>query len=188
MYSLINLISQLFNGITPWVVIAPWEQAVRVRLGKHIKLLESGIHLRLPFIDRVAIQSVRMRLNCLGRQVLTDGTGQTLTISATIGYSITDLLLLYQTLHDADGTIQNIAQAAVAEYVAKSNLKNLSPAAIETGVNKSISLEKFGLGNINFHVVEFSRCKTYRLVGDYAPFAGGEGLRMNTFTDSSPRV
>ena len=46
--TVINGISSLFsyisNLLTWWIVLAPWEQAVRVRLGKHITVISAGIH------------------------------------------------------------------------------------------------------------------------------------------------
>ena len=56
-----ELFAQLSNVLTWVVVVAPWEQALRIRWGKTATLLKGGVYLRIPFIDRIYRQSVRKR-------------------------------------------------------------------------------------------------------------------------------
>jgi len=94
-----NLFSRLIEKFRSlfiwWVIITPWEQVLRVRLGKHLKLLEEGIHLKIPGIDYIFRQSTRMRVGLLPTQTLTTEDNKTLTIRGMIVYSIADLELLY---------------------------------------------------------------------------------------------
>lgn len=63
MNELFGAIFRFFRQFQIWVVVAPWEQAVRVRLGKHLSVLNAGVHLKLPFADLVYLQSVRLRIS-----------------------------------------------------------------------------------------------------------------------------
>ena len=42
MNQILDLIREFFRLFQWWVIIAPWEQAVRVRAGKHLTLLQPG--------------------------------------------------------------------------------------------------------------------------------------------------
>ena len=57
---ILSIIGDLFTWI---VIVAPWEQALRIRLGKRVKLCKAGCYLRIPFIDRIYRQSIRRRLS-----------------------------------------------------------------------------------------------------------------------------
>ena len=68
--ALLKQIGQIFRW---WVIVAPWEQGLRVRAGKHVLLLKPGLHVRIPYIDQVFIQSSRLRIVHLAMQtVLTE--------------------------------------------------------------------------------------------------------------------
>ena len=55
-------VRQFLKALQMWVTIAPWEQGLRVRLGRRVKLLGAGVHLRLPVLDVLYIQTVRTRI------------------------------------------------------------------------------------------------------------------------------
>jgi hypothetical protein len=48
-----QIIEALKGLLVWWVTVAPWERALRVRLGKRVTLLGPGVHLRIPVADRV---------------------------------------------------------------------------------------------------------------------------------------
>jgi hypothetical protein len=79
---------QFFRALQVWVTIAPWEQGLRVRLGQRVKLLRAGIHLKLPIIDVLYIQTVRARISALGRQIAATRDGKAVTLSGAVGYAI----------------------------------------------------------------------------------------------------
>lgn len=159
-----ELLSQIARLFTWVLMVSPWEQALRVRAGKHVKLLHAGAHLRIPFIDRVFRQSVRRRLCTIPPQTVTTADGKTITIGALLGYSIVDLLKLYQTLHDAHDTIEAEASAAVADYVATHDLCECRPLLIQEWVLQRIDLMQYGLSRAEFRISCFAVVRTLRLI------------------------
>lgn len=176
-----NSLRQLFDAIRGllvwWVVVAPWEQAIRVRLGKHVELLGPGVHLRIPGADRYYLQSVRTRISSLPPQTLTTKDGRSLTISVSLRYAISDLLVLYNTLHHAEGTLANIVLGAVGEFVMEHNLVDCQPGTIGPWVVKRINLSRYGLKDASITVLTFAAVKTYRLImGDGQAWLAGDSL------------
>lgn len=160
-----------------WVIVAPWEQAIRVRLGKKVALLPAGIHLRIPGVDRIYLQSVRVRISSLPPQTLTTRDNRALTIAVTMRYSISDLLTLYNTLHHAEGTLANIVLGAVGEFVVNNDLADCRPAALSAWVEGRIKLERYGLKDVAVTVMTFAAVRTYRLImGDGTSWLAGDNL------------
>lgn len=181
MNSVRELLNQLLNLFRWWVIVVPWEQGVRVRLGKHVTVLRAGAHFRVPVLDKVYKQSVRRRFSITGVQTLTTSDGQALTISGELGYAISDILRLYDTLHHAEDSIESEVRALVADFVAGQTLSECRPAALMEAVNTALDLSKYGLTSSYWYVSTFAAVKTYRLLqGEPRDWARGGSLTMDT--------
>lgn len=167
MMSLLDLIRQSIGQVlTWWVIVAPWEQALRVRAGKRTAVLGAGIYLRIPFIDVVYRQTVRRRPCTLPTQTMTTADGKTLTIGAVVGYSINDIRKLYDTLHDADATLVNMTASAIAREVAGRRLEDCSPATIAELASNHLRFEKYGLSAGVVQITDWAVIRAYRLISD----------------------
>lgn len=165
MQSLVDLIRSFFRGVRPWVVISPWEQGLRVRLGKHVRVLGAGVHLRIPGLDVVHIQSVRRRISTIGTQTLTTTDDRTITVAGSLGYEIADIEKLYRGLHHAEDTLQQLGRRAIAKYVTIHQLSDCTPRQLE-GLADELAFEEYGLHNPELAITDFAVVKTYRLIGD----------------------
>ena len=169
-------ISQLLIWIkglfTWWVVIVPWEQGVRVLLGKRRRLLKPGVAFRLPIVHLIFKQSVRLRSSDLQLQTLTTSDGDTVAIAGAILYRITDVLKLYDTLHLAQETIVDMAAGAIAEAVHSlprsepDNGPACTPAAVVASVKAQLSFAEYGVELVDVYLTDFAFVRTYRLIKD----------------------
>jgi hypothetical protein len=162
--SLSDVITKIMSMFQWWVVIAPWEQAIRVRHGKNIKVLKPGIHLRIPGFDRFFVQSLRKRYLNTPTQTVTTRDGKALTVSGGTAYSINDIGLLYNTLSDAEDVIQVETMATVADYVAWHNLDECRPEMLQEYVTDNLNFEQYGLTGVEFKITDFVAVRTYRLI------------------------
>lgn len=147
LYQLLEFLKKFFDFL---FVVEPWEQAVRVRAGKHLRLFGAGIHPKLPFFDRVYGQNVRRRVLALGVQTTTTRDGQCVTINGSLGYRITDVLKLHQTLHDAEGSVLQEVSGKVQRYIAEHDAVDCTPEKIMRAVAEVLPLEHYGLGDCDF--------------------------------------
>jgi hypothetical protein len=179
---MINALIQNFLKIfTWWIVVAPWEQALRVRAGKHVKKVDAGIYLKIPFLDRIFKQSTRRRLSMIRPQTLTTRDGHTITLSGALGYNIVDIEKLFQTLHHPEDTLEAEVASLVAEYIVLNNLDKCIPDIIENYVRGKMNLEQYGLGSQQFFLSSFTRVKTYRLItGEIPSWTRGNNLDTST--------
>lgn len=177
-----DLISQILTLFQWWIVIAPWEGAIRVRRGKKIKVLQPGMHFRIPALDRFFVQGTRKRYMNTPTQTVTTYDGQALTVSGGTAYSIVDIGALYDTLRDAEDVIQIETLSLVAQYVASHTLEESRPEAIQSYVNANLKLERYGLGEASFLITDFVCVKTYRIINSNPKDWGSQGA-LNTQTE-----
>ena len=159
-----DLLSQILGLFQWWIVIAPWEMAIRVRRGRKMSVLLPGMHLRIPALDRFFVQRVKKRYMNTPTQTVTTIDKQAVTVSGGTAYSIVDIGLLYSTLSDPEDVIQIETLALVAQFIAEHTLDQISPSGIQDHVTQHLQLERYGLGDTSFLVTDFVCVKTYRLI------------------------
>ena len=160
----LELFNRLLSLFTWVVMVAPWEQALRVRLGKHVKLLHTGMHLRVPVVDQVFRQPTRQRRCVLPPQVLTTADDVSLTLGAAIGYGIADLEKLYRSIHDAQDTIETDVAATITTYVTAHMAAECLPHILAPAVQSQLRLGRWGLSNVEVSVCSYVRAPTIRLI------------------------
>ena len=176
---------QFFRGFRCWFVVSPWEEALRVRLGKRTKLLKPGFHWKLPLFDVMYLQSIRTRLAPVNKQTLSVRSGQVVTIAGSLGYRIDDIERLYSSIHHAEDTISALTRSLIAEYVSSHELSECAPDVIQAAVNARLDFVRYGLGEATLYITEFAVVRTYRLIGDQNEYSWGKRLATDAPATSS---
>lgn len=166
-----NILQQVVNFIQSllvwWFIVEPWEQAVRVRFGKRVRLYVAGLYFKIPFFDVIYKQNIRRRVSAISPTTTITADGCLITLSASIGYRIVDVLLLQNTLHDAEHSVKQEVLGRITEYVVTHALTECHPSHISAYVTANAKLEKYGLGDFEFFVTGYvSKVRTYRLIQD----------------------
>lgn len=172
-----QFIEYIFNAIKIWVIIQPWEEGLRVRMGKHIKKLHKGIYFKLPYFDSVYVQETRLRVKNMPIQTITTKDGMTITLNSALGYTITNLERLYQTLYAPEATIQNIAMSTNAEIMRNLDASDIVPEEVEKQVLEKLNEKDYGMSFEYFKITSYAQARTYRLIQDHA--WNDEGFTLN---------
>jgi len=170
---IVNFVRTLFQW---WAIVTPWEQGIRVRLGKYIDRLEPGIHLKFPIIDKVHIQPIRLRVISISDQCLMTADKKVIVLAGSIAYRIIDLLKLYETLHNPTEAIEQKVMGIISKCAFEVSLDELSPEILTKSVNQEIDLKEYGLENVGFFLTSFAAVRTYRVIG-------GELGKYNDYAD-----
>lgn len=170
-----DLFNRFFASFVWWVLVQPWEQGVRTRMGKHVKRLTPGFHWKLPFIDQVAVMTAAYRNAQIHTQTLSTSDNQTVVTGGTVGYSIENMETLYRKLYHAEDTISQEAAAAIAQVVQTTTKDDINPFMVAEKASALVQnkLREYGLGNIQFRLTDFAFVKTFRLVNDARYAYGG---------------
>jgi regulator of protease activity HflC (stomatin/prohibitin superfamily) len=149
-----------------WFVLQPWEQALRVRAGRWITKFEGGVHFRIPYLDAIFKQNIRLRLTDIPQQTVTNLEEQTFTVAGALRYRVEDVTPLYMKLHMAEETLAYTVQSQVADYIATSDSEGCEPGAIQDVINDTIvsQFTEYGLAEVRFLLTDFARVRTYRLI------------------------
>lgn len=162
-------LQQIFDAVRNlfkwWFIVLPWEQSIRVRIGRHVRVFGAGIHFQIPFIDKLYVQNTRMRITPLSPQTLTTLDGRTITCAGSLRFRLFDVLRLYQTLHQAEETIRQHAEGLLADYVIRHNLADCAPSMVADHVTAKLDLSQYGLNDSRLFLTDFAVVKTYRLIG-----------------------
>lgn len=165
-------IATIFEGaIRPfkwWGLIAPWESGLRVRLGKTSKIINPGLYFRIPFLDRVFIQSTRLKTLCTsGINALTKD-GKNVIVSIAISFTIKNIKDVYNNLSSPDNTISAIVSNEVNKYIVASSAVDITFEKLESIVSDKLNglLSLWGLGNASIKVTSFTIAKVYRLISN----------------------
>lgn len=169
MRELLATLQQWFSQIVFWVIVAPWESALRVRFGKRLKVLPAGIHFRIPFFDAVYRQSVRMRMCNISTQTLSTKDGHTVIVGAVLGYGVLDIERLYDRLHHAEDTLMSLAAAAIAGHIQRCDRATLCPRLLAEAVSSELAAAfgQYGLGEVSVRITDFAFIRAYRIVQDH---------------------
>lgn len=175
-HDIFSAISRFFQQFVFWFILEPWEQALRVRLGKHIKTLKPGLHFRIPYVDSIHTDSSRYRTSLCAPQTLTTKDGKTVVCSVAVGYALEDIYKLYNTLYEPTNTITQTVAAFVADYVAGTDSTDLRAVELGQKITEHISedFKRYGLKDVVVRMQDFAFIKAFRLINDqrYANYEG----------------
>jgi regulator of protease activity HflC (stomatin/prohibitin superfamily) len=172
-----DFIEYLINMVKIWVIVQPFEKGLRIRNGKHVKKLSGGIHFKLPYFDSVYVQESRLRIADMPMQTTTTKDVKTVTLSGAIGYSISDIENLYNTITHPETSIRNMAMSEIASYILSVDAKDIDTSKLEAIVLRKLKKEDYGINFEYFRVTNFAIIRAFRLIQDQN--WGGEALRMN---------
>lgn len=168
MTQLLQLISDFFRQFIVWVIVEPWEQCIRTRAGKHVKRLKPGFHFRIPVLDQIHKKAARRRNTLINTQTLTTADGKTLVINASLGWSITDIQKLYETMDHPDDTLIQEAATVLADHVLGKNAAEIKPEAMNKAVTDALreTFAGYGLGDVQVRVTDFAYIRAFRIMQD----------------------
>jgi regulator of protease activity HflC (stomatin/prohibitin superfamily) len=172
---LISFIKEIFSW---WFIITPWEQAVFVRAGKNIKVLKEGIYFKIPFIDQVYLQQIRLRTVDLPIQTVSTSDNKTITIKSVMTYSITDMYMLYNTISNPETTLAGIVMSEISDYIRSTDSKGLNTVIMEQNILTKLQERNFGLGDLTVRITSYAEVKTFRLIQDQS-WMYAEGINMD---------
>jgi hypothetical protein len=129
-------------------------------------MLGPGPHLRIPFIDRIFVQGVRLRTIADTAQTVTTRDGKNLTLAVVVSYAIDDIQKLYLSLTNPEVTLLNRVQGAIASVVHESESVGLSVQSLREKVLVRLQVGDWGLGQFDVAVTTFVYVRAFRLLGD----------------------
>ena len=171
MQGLFDFIRQVIETARPWVMVPPWEQGVRVRLGKHITELAPGIHLVIPLVDVIHTLNVVPQVVNLPNQSVRSRDKKSVAVSGGIEYGIRNIKAAYCNVQDFDRSLQTLAMGIIADYVTAHDFAECTLEEIKAEVLKGIkdACRGWGLDVRRVFITDLCEHKAIRLMTGDTP-------------------
>lgn len=156
MNQFLEWLSSFFGSWKFWVVVAPWDIGVRVRLGKNAIPLQPGVHWRIPFVDDIVSVNTRLRQATAPPVTVSGNNGRALSrvLTANIAYRVTDPVLAMMTYTNVTNALLMLLQAEVLDYA--------DPDVICRRMNEMVGSK--GIEVMSVRYVENVEVRTLRLL------------------------
>lgn len=148
----------------PWVTVNPWEQGLRIRLGKYVKRLEKGVHLKLPWLDTVYVLPTRVRMITAPMQTLMSKDGKPISIALACKYRVEDIEKVFNTVHQPEATIVYWIQGIVGDMILNSDASALSVESLQRDISEKLQIEHMGFAGFEVFITDLAIVRTYRLL------------------------
>ena len=168
---LIPTLLQNFTRLIPFqlVTIYSFQQGVKFRFGKDIRLLTQGLHFRWAFIEDIMVLSTVLEVIDLGSQSLVTKDGQPVCVGGAIEYEIFDLRRMWTQVQDFDSSVVTIAMGYATKYIESKTWDELHAA--NGGLGKSLvkelrpKLRGWGVKLKGFYLTDLAKVRNIRLLG-----------------------
>lgn len=158
-----------------WIVIAPWDIGVRVRLGKVASELKPGLHFRIPMLDEIVLVNTRLRIEPTPTVTVRGSRPNTArVVTAQVGYLISAPMTAMLRYTTPGAALLSMAQAKVAE--------GATPE--ETRLALEAEFRPNGVQVVYVYYTEDVEVRTYRLLTSAGGGVYSHGTPMPMGPDS----
>lgn len=138
-FVLIVLIALLVSSL---YVVKQWEKVAILRLGRIAKIVETGLHARIPFIDSIQRVDMRTRTVDLKGQSAITKDNISLAIDTVVFMRVENPESLILKVYDYWEAVSKYAQASIRNIVGRYNLDDLLESREEIAENLGTEIDK----------------------------------------------
>jgi len=112
-------------GIPSFYIVPQWERVAVIRFGKIEKITETGLHLRIPIVDRLQRVDIRTQtIDLMGQSAITKDN-ISVVIDAVVFMKIEDPKRLILQIQDYRMSVNKYAQTAIRNIIGTYDLDHL---------------------------------------------------------------
>ncbi len=165
---LVDLFISAIDLFKFWVIMAPYESGVKLRLGKFIKVLEPGFNWMIPLgIDQYEHEHTVPRTHAIPAQSVTLSDGKQIGFEAVITYKVRDIKIALLEVENSDHAIVDSCAGQIAHTIMQCTWSELVESEDwNDRVLKACRLRgfKFGLEITNVQFSTLALMKNLRLL------------------------
>ena len=165
---LIEILSQWWHQIIPFIIIRDYEEAVLLRFGRFHSVLKPGIHLKLPFFDEVIDQHVVVTTLSLDAQSLYTKDRQNIVVKGLIKYKIADVKTFLLEVYDAQDALSDMSQSIIKNVIMSMTLEECTDTELDNTLSKKVRVEarKWGVEVQQVTLTDIAPIRSFRLIND----------------------
>lgn len=165
MNGIIQWLTTILEHLKCWAIVNPWERGIRIRAGRHTKLLDPGWHFRIPLVDSVVLTNNRLRICAFPDQTILTKDRKTVSAAGNVGFRITDPLKAMLSLKQPEFSCAALVQSSVSQYVSDRSLEELDIREMESSAKDELTAVVDGIEIEFVRVTDFTVVnRTFRLL------------------------
>jgi regulator of protease activity HflC (stomatin/prohibitin superfamily) len=165
---LVELLTNWWLEIKPLVIIRDYEGAVLLRFGKFKRVLEPGLHFKIPMFDEVIDQHVVITTLSLDAQSLYTRDKQNIVVKGLIKYKIADVKTFLLEVYDAQDAISDMSQGIIKNVIMSLELKDCLDPELDNTLTKKVRVEakKWGVEVQQVTLTDLAPIRSFRIIND----------------------
>lgn len=165
---LIELLSEWWLQITPFVIIRDYEEAALLRFGKFKSVLKPGMHFKLPLFDEVIDQHVVVTTLSLDAQSLYTKDKQNIVVKGVIKYKISDVKIFLLEVFDAQDALSDMSQSIIKNIIMSMTMDECTDSELDNTLTKKVRVEarKWGVEIQQVTLTDLAPIRSFRLIND----------------------
>ena len=132
----IDVLATCWNYIIPFLIIPAYEKGVLLRNGKFKRVLEPGLHFKIPVLDEILSHHVVTTTLSLSAQSLYTKDKQNIVVKGVIKYKISDIKIFLLEVFDAQDAISDMAQSVIKNIIISTTLESCIDPEIDNTLTK----------------------------------------------------
>lgn len=165
---LIDLLSQIWQHLIPWVIIIQTDMAVRLRFGKFKEILNPGLHWKIPVVDEILSHTCVWTTISLNSQSLTTNDGKNLVIKAVVKYKISGIQTFLLEVWDATDALSDMTQGIIFKLIKGKTWEQCQTEDLENQITKKVKVEakRWGIEVQEVTLSDLAQIRSIRLIND----------------------
>jgi regulator of protease activity HflC (stomatin/prohibitin superfamily) len=163
---LIDFLLSVWDQLIPFEVIDHYNRGVRLRFGKTKGgVLEAGLHWKIPFVDRILQQMIKMKTLSLSEQTITTKDGTSIVVRAVVKYEVNNVITLILEVNDPIDAIADMTKGIIRKTFISKNWDECNDPEIEKEIAKKARAEakQWGIAIIEITLTDLGDVPSFRL-------------------------
>lgn len=160
-----NWVQTWWEHLKPFYIIEQYNMGIQLRFGKYYKVLNPGIHFKVPFFDTVIEHTVVPTTMRLYSQSLTTKDEKSIVVEGVIKYRISDIKVFLLEVNDAVDAISDMTQAIIKTVIMERTWEECKSNEIDNIITKKARTEskKWGIEIIQVTLSDMGIIRSIRL-------------------------
>lgn len=165
---LVEILINWIEQILPVVIIPSYEKGVQLRFGNFKKVLEPGIHFKIPFGDEIIHQHVVVTTLSLPAQSLYTLDKQNFVVKGVVKYKISDVKTFLLEVYDAKDALSDMTMSIVKNIIISIPAEKCIDPELDNLLTKKARVEakKWGVDIQQVTLTDVAPIRSYRLIND----------------------
>lgn len=165
---LIDFLISILNDLLPFFIIKEYQQAVHLRGGVFLRVVEKGFHFKIPFYDEFITQHTVVTTHNLPPQSLVTKDNRNLVVRGMIKYKVTDVKTFILEVFDSKDALSDITQAIIKNIIMNSTYQQCMDPEIDNLITKKTRIEskKWGVETLQVTLTDIAEMRSFRILND----------------------